>query len=125
MNKITESLKEVIARLKQNSQQQVKVIKQEIPAIVKQEIQVPAELEDGNDDADDYINEETELETAKEVPKIDSKEQERIQTILEEIEMLQNNGRFRAELLHQMQEINQALVVIAGALANLSKNDKA
>jgi len=38
--------------------------------------------------------------------------------VLMEIEMLQNNGRFRVELLHQMQEINQALVIIAGALVN-------
>ena len=35
-----------------------------------------------------------------------------------EIEMLQNDGRFRVELLHQMQELNKALVVIAGALVN-------
>ena len=118
---MSESLKDVIAKLKANSQQQAKAIKQEIPALVKKEIQVPAELEDGTDE--DEIDEETELETAKEVPRIDPKEQERVAQILEEIEMLQNNGRFRAELLHQMQEINQALVVIASAIA--SKNDKA
>lgn len=41
-----------------------------------------------------------------------------------EIEMLQNDGRFRVELLHQLQEINRALVVIAGTMVDLSKNDK-
>jgi predicted component of type VI protein secretion system len=85
-------------------------MKKEIPATVEQ-------------DEDEFLEDED--ETEKETPKVDPKEQERVAQILEEIEMLQNNGRFRAELLHQMQEINQALVVIAGALANLSKHDKA
>jgi len=38
--------------------------------------------------------------------------------VLMEIEMLQNNGRFRVELLHQLQELNKALVLIASALVN-------
>ena len=37
-----------------------------------------------------------------------------------EIEMLQNNGRFRVELLHQMQEINKALVGIAEIMVDLN-----
>ena len=119
---MAESLKDVIAKLKQNSQQQAKAIKQEIPALVKKEIQVPAELEDGTDE--DEMDEEMAQEIqAKKDNAVDPKEQERVAQILEEIEMLQNNGRFRAELLHQLQEINQALVVIASAIA--SKNDKA
>jgi hypothetical protein len=44
----------------------------------------------------------------------------REQQIMMEIEMLQNNGRYRAELLNQLQEINKALVVIAGVLVDLS-----
>jgi len=47
------------------------------------------------------------------------------QRLAMEIEMLQNDGRFRVELLHQLQEINKALVVVAGVLVDLSgKNEK-
>ena len=38
--------------------------------------------------------------------------------------MLQDNGKFRVALLHQIQELNKAMVVIAGVLAELSGNDK-
>jgi hypothetical protein len=34
---------------------------------------------------------------------------------------LQDNGIFRAELLHQMQELNKAMVVIAGILVDGKK----
>lgn len=34
-----------------------------------------------------------------------------------DMELLQNNGRFRAELLYQLQELNKALSVIAQILA--------
>lgn len=112
----------MIAKLKQNSQQQAQAIKKEIPEMKKE---IPATVET---DEDEFLedDDETNSDAIDKVEKaVDPKEQARIQAILEEIEMLQNNGRFRAELLHQMQEINQALVVIAGALANLSKHDKA
>jgi CHASE3 domain sensor protein len=46
------------------------------------------------------------------------------QQILMEIEMLQNNGRYRAELLHQLQELNKALIVIAGVLVDLTGDGK-
>lgn len=47
----------------------------------------------------------------------------REQQIAMEIELLQNNGRYRAELLHQLQEMNKSLKVIAGVLAELSGED--
>jgi len=53
-----------------------------------------------------------------------SEEMTKEQQILMEIEMLQNNGRYRAELLHQLQEINRALVVIAGVLVDLTGTEK-
>lgn len=101
----------MIAKLKaqQNSQQSKPV---EAVKSVKQEtapVEIPKEYD-----------EEEEID-AQELPK-DEKDpkDEKVQQILMEIEMLQNNGRFRAELLNQLNEINKALVVIAGALANLS-----
>jgi len=101
----------VIAKLKQqkeNSQQSKPV---EAVKPVKQD---PVPTEEFEDEADE---EDEETET----PKADAKEQEQIAM---EIELLQNNGRFRVELLHQLQEINKALVVVAGIMVD-QKNDKA
>jgi predicted TIM-barrel fold metal-dependent hydrolase len=68
---------------------------------------IPAKFEDDEDDADleDDITPEV---MAKEVP-VDQKQTELQQQILMEIELLQNNGRYRVEMLHQMQEINKSL----------------
>lgn len=109
----------MIAKLKaqQNSQQS----KQNVEAVkpVKTEIPLP--------DEDDDMMDEEEIETKAENPKKDqvNQEKENVNQILMEIEMLQNDGRYRAELLHQMQEINKALIVIAGVLVDLSGNGKA
>lgn len=54
----------------------------------------------------------------------DTANQEQMEAVFREIEMLQNNGRYRAELLHQLNEINKALVVIAGVLVDF-KDGKA
>jgi len=89
------------------------------------------EVAEIQDEEDDYLDEDEEEVTPKSV-KVEEKAVEKQdlnavaeQQIALEIEMLQNNGRFRAELLHQLQEINKALVVIAGTLVDLTKNDKA
>ena len=46
------------------------------------------------------------------------------QRVLMEMEMLQNDGRFRVELLHQLQELNKAMVLIAGVLVNREDDKK-
>ena len=78
------------------------------------------------DAEDDYVDEETEeIQESDEKPdekpdgKIDPEQQ-----IMMEIELLQNNGRYRVELLHQLQEINKALVVVAGVLVDLSEKNE-
>jgi hypothetical protein len=91
-------------------------------------VEVKEEIQDGEDD---YIDEEEDQVPSKEVKEVEKQEsnnQEKEiseeQRIAMEIEMLQNNGRFRIELLHQLQEINKALVVIAGVLVDLSGKGK-
>jgi len=73
---------------------------------------------------EEIVNKEKDIlqeqQVAKEDPQLVAEQQ-----IAMEIELLQNNGRYRVELLHQLQEINKALVVIAGTLVDLAgKNDK-
>jgi len=90
----------------------------------KPEKVVPEEIKVAEND---YVDDE-ETPTTEEKP-IENVEQEAEipieQRIGMEIEMLQNDGRFRVELLHQLQEINKALVVIAGMLVDLAgKNGK-
>lgn len=118
-----ENLKDIIAKLKaqQNTQQTSKTAPKGQETAPEQEIE--GELEDGEDvEQDEDEMQESPNKVGKQ-EKVDPKIL-KIQEILEEIEMLQNDGRFRVELLHQMQEINQALVVIAGALATLSNGSK-
>lgn len=105
---MTESLKEVIAKLKQQQNSQVSQVKP-APAPIKQEI--PASTVDEDEEMEEEV-EET-LKASSPAPKLTAEEQ-----IAMEIEMLQNNGRFRAELLNQLQEINKALIVIAGVLVD-------
>ena len=99
--------------------------------------EVPQETEGLNDAEDDYVDDDEE-----EIPEIEQKVEEKPivkekpiekvdpkinaeQQIEMEIAMLQDNGRFRIELLHQLQEINKALVVVAGVLVDLAgKDDK-
>ena len=124
---MADSLREVIARLKaqkdQNSPQSKPV--EAVKPTPKPE----------TEDMEEELGEDEEMpETEKKTPVMPSKpeleastkqELTREQQILMEIEMLQNDGRYRAELLHQMQEINRALVVIAGVLVDLAGNGKA
>jgi hypothetical protein len=125
---MAESLKEVIAKLKakqQNSSQQLnKVVESPVKAVI------PAEIEAEDDDFDDLDEEKPKTQEKpvvvpqQEISEAEKEQMSREQQILMEIEMLQNNGRYRAELLHQLQEINKALVVIAGVLVDLSNNGK-
>ena len=122
---MAESIKEVIARMKAN--QQNSQASKPAPA------PKPAKVEEVEQEQDDYIDEEEEMPEIEEkvAPKpVETTEKVDPSAIAEqqiamEIELLQNDGRFRAELLHQMQEINKALVVIAGTLVDLAgKNGK-
>lgn len=78
------------------------------------------EFDDPDADAEDeeeVIEEKTIAKNTKNTSNTEDKQEPtQEQQIYAEIEMLQNNGRFRAEMLFQLQEINKALVVIAGAL---------
>ena len=124
---MAENIREVIARLKNNQQSNSQQSK---PKPVPQETkvkEVPQETEGLNDAEDDYVDDEEE-----EVPEIDQKPVENAedqtvdQQIAMEIELLQNDGRYRVELLHQMQEINKSLLGIAEILVDLAgKNGKA
>lgn len=125
---MAENIREVIARMKSNQQNSQVSQNKSAPAPKPIKVEEVAEIQD---EEDDYLDEDEEEVTPKSV-KVEEKAVEKQdlnavaeQQIALEIEMLQNNGRFRAELLHQLQEINKALVVIAGTLVDLTKNDKA
>lgn len=132
---MADNLKEVIAKLKaRQTSPQSNPVSQDIP--VPRPIGRPPKVQENpisqvKEIADeDEFDEEVDIlpepeakapvmpqETPPEaVPEQISREQQ----ILMEIEMLQNNGRYRAEMLHQLQEINRALVVIAKVLADLT-----
>ena len=68
--------------------------------------------------------EQEKVEEVKEDTTPNDAEQQEIEKILQEMEMLQNNGRFRVEMLHQMSEMNKSLMAIASVLVEFSGNDK-
>lgn len=107
-----ESLKDVIAKLKaqQNSQQFKPVEQQPIKQLPTQSQPLTNEFGDEIDEDGDIVGDIRESK--------DAEKQKNDERVLMEIEMLNNNGRFRVELLNQLQEINKALVVIASCLAN-------
>ena len=133
---MAESLKEVIARRLSSSQQSdvpvAPASTQEVaPTPV---VEVPQEVEG--------LSEVPEIEpatapetpaTAPDVPVAESPvinqdkndeveqsdEQSKIEEIFREIELLQNNGRFRVELLHQLNEINKSLSVVSQGITKL------
>lgn len=100
-------LQEVINKLKatQNSQPTTKPIEKPTP------VSQPALMEEEDDADDEEFYEDTEKKPASK-PVSDDK----INKAELEMELLQNNGRFRAELLFQLQELNKALGVIAQVL---------
>jgi hypothetical protein len=110
----------------QKSSQNSVTNKTPIPKPVK--VIPQAVVEDADEDyVDEEVEENLELDEAKPVENVEKVEAEIPidQRIAMEIEMLQNDGRFRVELLHQLQEINKALIVVAGVLVDLAgKNGK-
>lgn len=90
-----------------------------------QEIEGFEDDELDEDDETEEIEEETPQPIAKPVSKPVSKptaeeiQQMQIAQVMQEIELLQNDGRFRVEFLHQLQELNNALSVIAGLIGTI------
>jgi len=101
-------------KAQQQNSQQSKPVEVPVPKPVPVEIPKFKEEEDDFMEEDDADTEEVE----KEAPKSSKEEISKEQQIMMTIEMLQNNGRYRAELLNQLQEINKALVVIAEVLVD-------
>ena len=100
---MVESIKEVIERLKNNKNSQ------KFEDIPSSNAEKPVEVS---------------TNAEKPVEKIDPKIEEVNNQIKREIEMLQNEGLYRFELLHKLQEINKALVVMAGVMVDLAgKNE--
>jgi len=121
---MAENMTQVLERLrkeKQNSQPS-KTEKAPTP-----KIETPKEIEGLDLDDDDYSNDKTpelDLKPNEEKPNEETPEKRTIeQQIAMEIELLQNNGRFRVEMLHQLHELNRALVGIAEILVNLSEKN--
>jgi len=110
-------MKQVLERLRKEKQTSPPSKTEKAPT---PKIEVPKEIENLDLD-DDYSDEETpELDLkSNETPEKTTIEQQ----IAMEIEMLQNNGRFRVELLHQFHELNKSLIGIAEILVDISKKD--
>ncbi len=123
---MAEDLKQVIARIKakqQSSPQSNKVAEKPVPAPTPAPIEAEEEEFDEDETGDEEMPKAQEISPVKPQKQVSDAGKEllsREQQIMMEIEMLQNNGRYRAELLNQLQEINKALVVIAGVLVDLS-----
>jgi len=93
--------------------------------------ETPQEEEEYLEDEDEEDNEEEQEEQVVEVkrpsvkpkrPEIKQEETDHVSQVQMEIELLQNNGRFRVELLHRLDEINRALTIVAGVLVQLAEN---
>lgn len=88
------------------------VIPQVPPITPKQEVQDMSIEEEEKEETKTDIS----PTTSKEIKTEDLTDDQKMDI---EIEMLQNDGRFRGALLHQLNEINKALVTIADILVNL------
>jgi len=92
-------------------------------------VEVPQEMEDEEEQAEESMPVQEKVAPmppkqevqAVEKPLEQLSPQERIAM---EIEMLQNNGRFRVELLNQLQELNKAMAIIGGILLDLTGDKK-
>lgn len=138
-------MKQVIEKLKAQQKQNSPQSKPATPKPTKKVEELPVEEEfDEEDEDDEDLDDEAEVEETAQKPQVRKKPAEIPQEtgqdkeeisdgdrILMEIEMLQNNGRFRSELLAQFQEhnktlkeMNKALIVIAGVLVDRNERKK-
>jgi hypothetical protein len=117
---MSESLKEMIAKIKaQNSQS----INPPEKTVAKKSV----EIVDDDDMDDDVLEDEVEEipeQKAKPIKQETKQEMSNEEKLAMEMELLHNDGRYRVEMLNQMQEISNALKVIAGVLIELSGNGK-
>jgi len=105
----------VIARLKDHQQISQASKPDPKPAKEEEKVEVPQETKVEVPQETEGLEEKKPVETPEKIP--------REQQIAMEIEMLQNDGRFRGELLHQLQELNRGVTVIAGVLVDLVGKD--
>lgn len=121
---MAENLRDVIAKIKASQQisQQPKAAPalpplppmEEIEEVIKEEL---------------HISEPKVQQVQKPVVVQQERPQEQptlaqVEEIVKEIEMLQNNGRFRAEMLQQLNGIRESLNAIAEILVYFAKNEK-
>ena len=119
---MAENLREVIARRLANSPTSKTPTPAPAPKPAKVEVPKEVEEESFDDEADEVEVPATSEETPTSPEKIDEDAQkQQMEMIFREIELLQNNGRFRAELLHQLNEINKSLSVVSNAILDLTK----
>ena len=109
-------MKDIIANLKAKQNSQVSEKATPAPVLEQKE-----EEETEEEETEDEVPKETKGSK----PKL-TKEEMQVQmqqAQAQQIMMLQDNGIFRGELLNQLREINQALVVVAKVLVELTGND--
>ena len=92
-------------------------VAEEIPKVEEKSVVEPSKevfepLEDTISKSSETIENSTEEQLSRE------------QSMVQEIALLQNDGVYRIELLHQLQEINKSLNVIAKSLMGGSEDEK-
>jgi hypothetical protein len=143
---MAESLKELAMRLKmkRNSQNIPQITSKKDEEIVKK-LKEPEQMyddddsdEDTDDDSDDNDDDDKSINWGKDVkPSLarpvkkekelmreeptESKE-DNLKTLQMEVELLQNDGRFRVELLHRLDAMTTALGIIAEVLVQMTDN---
>jgi hypothetical protein len=126
---MAENLKELAMRLAQNrnSQNTPQRASQQTNKETPQEEEEYSEDEEDNEEEEDnqeveQVVEEKRPSVKPKRPEIKQEETDHVSQVQMEIELLQNNGRFRVELLHRLDEINRALTIVAGVLVQLAEN---
>jgi hypothetical protein len=126
---MAENLKELALRLAQNrnSQNTPQRASQQTNKETPQEEEEYSEDEEDNEEEEDnqeveQVVEEKRPSVKPKRPEIKQEETDHVSQVQMEIELLQNNGRFRVELLHRLDEINRALTIVAGVLVQLAEN---
>jgi hypothetical protein len=115
-------------RLKENksSQNSPQVIKKAVEEDIEEEEEVEEDIEE--EEVEEPIKiEKKPIKIEKVAPKIDENIEEKSENVGQiemEMELLQNDGRFRVELLHRYNEISQWLQVIAGVLVESFGKEK-
>lgn len=127
---MAESLKDVIAKIKANQQQQQNSQASDPKNAVRRAVpKAPVPMDDDEDAGIDAIpvpqpqqiqapQPMPQQQQPVETPELQETEEKQaeIEAIVRDMELLQNNGRYRVELLHQFNEFNKTLIEINRAL---------